>query len=154
MVIIDSLEHLETMLHIVKGFGEHLPATCKDTCEEAWALLDTVIAKYGEHYNVGDRATRVLRYGLDLFGNAVLPIAQHVLSRMATSFATHGISGYVWIISKIIGRFGNEEDPAIRDAFRQAYETVSTKVLSLLQQKPAAELPDGKLQLRYRKFYS
>ncbi|KAF8508506.1 ARM repeat-containing protein [Gautieria morchelliformis] len=141
-VLVDSLEHLETMLQIVKGFGEHLPTTCRNTYEEAWALLDTVIAKYGEHYNVGDRVTRVLRYGLDLFGTAALPIAPHVLSRMATSFEAHGISGYVWIISKVIGRFGNEEDPAIRDVFRRAYESVSTKVLSLLQQQPAAEIPD------------
>lgn len=134
------------MLHVVKSFGEVLPATCQNTCEEAWALFDTLIAKYGEHYNVGDRATRVLRYGLDLFGSAAFPITQHLLSRMATSFEAHGIPGYLWIIGKVIGRFGNEEDSAIRDAFRQAYERVSTKVLSLLQQQPAADIPDGKQQ--------
>ena len=134
------------MLHVVRSFGEVLPATCQNTCEEAWALFDTLIAKYGEHYNVGDRATRVLRYGLQLFGAAALPIAQHVLSRMTTSFEAHGVSGYLWIIGKIIGRFGHEEDPALRDVFRQAYESVSTKVLSLLQQQPASEIPDGKLR--------
>ena len=142
-LLLDCLEHLEAMLHVVKGFGEMLPATCQDTCEEVWALFDTLIAKYGQHYNVGDRATRVLRYGLDLFGPASLPITQHVLSRMTTSFEAHGISGYLWIIGKVIGRFGNEEDPAMRDAFRQTYESVSSKMVLLLQQQAAREIPDG-----------
>jgi transportin-3 len=132
------------MLHIVRGFGDELPATCQNTCEEAWTLFDTLIVKYGEHYHVGDRATRVLRYGLELFGLSALPVAPHVLSRMAMAFEAHGLSGYLWIIGKVVGRFGNEENPALRDAFQQAYERVSTKIVSLLQQQPASEIPDGK----------
>ena len=142
-LLLDCLEYLEIMLHVVRGFGDELPATCQRTCEEAWTLFDTLIAKYGEHYNVGDQATRVLRYGLELFGTTALPVARHVLSRMATSFEAHGLSGYLWIIGKVLGRFGNEEDPTLRDAFRLAYETVSTKIVSMLQQQPASEIPDG-----------
>ncbi|KAF8584964.1 ARM repeat-containing protein [Ramaria rubella] len=141
-LIVDCLEHLETMLHVVKGFGEELPANCRSTCEEAWALFDTLIAKHGDHYGIADKATRVLRYGLELFGSAVLPMAQNVLSRMGTSFEANGLSGYLWITGKVIGRFGHEENPVLREAFRQAYESATAKVLSLLQQQPASEIPD------------
>ncbi|KAF8525095.1 ARM repeat-containing protein [Hysterangium stoloniferum] len=136
------LEHLEAMLYIVRGFGDQLPAACQNTSQDAWVLFDNLIAKYGEHYSVGDHAARVIRYSIELFGTSSLPIMQQVLSRMATSFQATGLSGYMWIVGKVIGRFGDEEDPALREAFRQSYETVSEKVVAILHTKPPSDIPD------------
>ena len=140
----DSLECLETMLSVVRTFGDDLPAACQTTCQEAWGCLDLFIGKYGSDYDASDRVTRLIRHGLTFFGSAALPVAPAVVSRMTSSFETTGNPGYVWIIGKIVSEFGNEEDPNLRAAFKESYDRVSVKVLSSLQEKSPAAIPDGK----------
>lgn len=140
----DSMECLETMLSVVRTFGKDLPAACQTTCQEAWSCLDIFISKYGSEYEASDRVTRLIRHGLTFFGSAALPVASAVISRMTSSFETTGNPGYVWIIGKIVCEFGNEEDPGLRGGFKESYDRVSEKVLSLLQEKSPAAIPDGK----------
>ena len=45
MVVEDSLECLETMLSVIRTFGDELPAACQTTCQEAWSCLDLFISK-------------------------------------------------------------------------------------------------------------
>jgi transportin-3 len=139
----DGLANLEVMLHVVGSFGEHLPPSCRGTCEDVWPVFDAFLAKNGLDYDSAEHVTRVLRHALNLFGEAVLPIAPAVLGRMSTSFASSGLSCYLWIASKVHSRFGNEEDPLLRDAARDVYERSTQKLLALLQEKSAAMLPDG-----------
>jgi len=127
---------------VIKTFGDDLPAVCQATCQEAWSCLDLFISKYGSDYDASDRVTRLIRHGLTFFGPTALPVASAVVSRMTSSFETTGNPGYVWIIGKIICEFGNEEDPNLRGAFKESYGRVSTKVLSLLQEKSPAAIPD------------
>ena len=143
-VVEDSLECLETMLSVVRTFGSDLPAVCETTCQEAWSCLDLFITKYGSEYDASDRVTRLIRYGFTFFGSAALPVASAVVSRMTSSFETTGNPGYVWIIGKIVSEFGNEEDPSLRGVFKESYDRVSAKVLSSLQEKSPAAIPDGK----------
>ena len=140
----DSLECLETMLSVVRTFGDDLPAACQTTCQEAWGCLNLFIGKYGSDYDASDRVTRLIRHGLTFFGSTALPVAPAVVSRMTSSFETTGNPGYVWIIGKIVSEFGNEEDPNLRAAFKESYDRVSVKVLSSLQEKSPAAIPDGK----------
>jgi transportin-3 len=132
------------MLHVVKTFGDELPAACRGTCEEAWGVFNAFLAKFCTSFALSERTTRVLRHGIALFGAAALPVATSVLSRMATSFAATGYPGYLWISGKIIGRFGNEGDLILRDAFKGAYEASTHKVAALLQEKSPGDIPDGK----------
>lgn len=147
MIFEDSLECLETMLSVVRTFGSDLPVACQTTCQEAWSCLDLFINKYGSDYDASDRVTRLIRHGLTFFGPAALPVASAVVSRMTSSFEITGNPGYVWIIGKIVSEFGNEEDPTLRAAFKESYNRVSAKVLSLLQEKSPAAIPDGKREL-------
>jgi len=153
MAVEDSLECLETMLSVVRTFGNDLPAACHTTCQEAWSCLDLFIRKYGSDYEASDRVTRLIRHGLTFFGPAALPVAPAAVSTMTSSFETTGNPGYVWIIGKIVSEFGNEEDPNLRAAFKESYDRVSVKVLSLLQEKSAAAIPDGKENLLEEKAF-
>ena len=144
----DGLANLEVMLHVVGSFGEHLPPSCRTTCQEAWPVFDAFLVRHGSDYDSAEHVTRVLRHALNLFGEAVLPIAADMLGRMSASFASSGLSCYLWIASKVHGRFGNEEDPLLRDAVRDVYERSTQKLLAMLREKSAAMLPDGEhLQL-------
>lgn len=135
------------MLGIVDTFGEDLPPTCQSTCQEAWAIFDPFLAKYGSDYQICERTTRVLRLGLTFFGDTALPVLPSVLGQMAQSFESTGHSSYLWISGKVIGRFGNEESPQLRASFQEVYERSSHKVLELLQTKAPAQIPDGTLFL-------
>ncbi|KAI0053348.1 ARM repeat-containing protein [Auriscalpium vulgare] len=137
-----GLANLEVMLHVVGGFGEELPAACQSTCEETWSMFETFITKYGSDYETTEHVTRVLRHGLNLFGNAALGVAPAVLLRMAASFKMTGLSSYLWIASKIQSRFGNEEDTILRTAFRVVYEESTEKLSTLLQEKSPSHIPD------------
>ena len=141
------MECLETMLSVVRTFGNDLPVVCQTTCQEAWSCLDLFIINYGSNYEASDRVTRLIRHGLTFFGAAALPVTPAVVSRMTYSFETTGNPGYVWIIGKILSEFGNEEDPKLRDAFKESYDRVSAKVLSLLRDKSPAAIPDGERHL-------
>ncbi|KAJ8591523.1 ARM repeat-containing protein [Rhizopogon salebrosus TDB-379] len=137
-----GLENLEVMLHVVGPFGDQLPAACQNSCQEAWLIFDVFISKFAFDYDTSERATRVLRHGVTLFGQTALSVASSVLSRMATSFEATGFSSFLWISGKIIGRFGQEEDPALRNAFQSLYERATSKVVGLLQLKDPRDIPD------------
>jgi hypothetical protein len=139
----DGLANLEVMLHVVGSFGEQLPPTCHSTCQEVWPVFDTFLAKHGSDYESAEHVTRVLRHALNLFGPAVLTIAADVLRRMSTAFASSGFSCYLWIASKVHSRFGNEEDPLLRNAVKDMYERSTQKLFVMLREKSAAMLPDG-----------
>ncbi len=139
----DGLANLEVILHVVGSFGEQLPPTCQGTCEEVWPVFDTFLAKHGSDYDSAEHVTRVLRHALNLFGGAVLTIAADVITRMSTAFASSGLSCYLWIASKVHSRFGNEEDPLLRNAVKDVYERSTQKLIVMLREKSAAMLPDG-----------
>ncbi|CAA7258638.1 unnamed protein product [Cyclocybe aegerita] len=138
----NSLENLEVMLHVVHGYGEDLPAACQNTCEEAWAIFDTFLSKYGLNNDLAERATRVLRRGLDLFNKSTTSIAPSVLARMSFAFEGSGYPSFLWIAGKIIGRFGYTQNNDVRGAIQEIYERSTTKVAALLQVKTPGEIPD------------
>lgn len=131
------------MLSVIDTFGDELPATCRNSCQEAWAIFDPFIAKYASNYDVCERVTRVLRLGLNFFGASALPVVPSMLSRMTSAFESTSYASYLWIIGKTIGRFGNEESQAIRNSFKQTFERSSTKVVNILQNTPPSQIPDG-----------
>lgn len=131
------------MLHVVRGWGETLPAACHGTCAEIWAVFDQFLAKYGLHFPLADSTSRVLRQGLQLFSDAVLPIVPSVMARMTSCFETSGFSCYLWINSKIMGVFGQEEAPEYRALYKDTFTRCSAKVVQLMQTKSTHELPDG-----------
>ena len=142
---LDALETLEVMLRVIDTFGDVLPSACQNSCQEAWVIFDLFIAKYGSDYDVCERTSRVLRFGLNFFGSTALPVVPAVLSRMAAEFESTGHASYLWIISKIFGRFGAEDNPGLRDSFKQIFEQVSAKLVSLLQGTAPSQVPDGAL---------
>ncbi|KAF9015064.1 armadillo-type protein [Cyathus striatus] len=138
----NGLENLEIMLHVIRSFGEDLPAACQGTCEEAWTVFDAFITKYGTSYDLSERATRVIRYGVALFGFAALPVATSIITRMSLAFESTGFPCFIWIAGKVVDQFGNEEDESLRTAFRDLYERSTNKVVSLLQVKTPGDIPD------------
>ncbi|KAG5647647.1 hypothetical protein DXG03_009000 [Asterophora parasitica] len=138
----NGLENLEIMLHVIRSFGEELPQACRGTCEQAWLVCDAFLQKYGSNYDVAERTTRVLRHGISLFANSALSVASSVVGRMLLSFESTGYPSYLWIAGKVIGAFGNEEDPALRGSYQELYERSTNKVFSLLQVKTPGEIPD------------
>ena len=140
---IDGLENLEVMLHVIQGYGEDLPPACQNTCQDAWLVFDNFLFKYGSNYDLAERATRVLRRGIDLFNKSALPVATSVIARMSFSFEATGYPSFLWIAGKIIGRFGYEQNSNFRGAIKELFERSTTKVASLLQVKTAGEIPDG-----------
>lgn len=131
------------MLAVIDTFGQELPAACQNSCSEAWVVFDAFLSKYGAEYWVCERVSRVLRLGLNFFGSAAKPILPSVLSRMSAAFEVTGFASYLWIASKTIGHFGNEADPVLRAAFEQVFERTSNKLVSMLQDTPPSQIPDG-----------
>jgi transportin-3 len=144
MRTLDDLENLETMLNVVKSFGQDLPPACQDTCGEAWIVLEQLITKFGASPDIGEKVSRVLRHGISFFGDSALPVAPAVVARMSFAFEATGIPAYLWIAGKLIRQFGNEEGEEIRGSFQEVFERSTHKMVSLLQAKPPEALPDGK----------
>ncbi|EJD55376.1 ARM repeat-containing protein [Auricularia subglabra TFB-10046 SS5] len=140
--VAEGLERLEAMISVVRGFGDTLPQACQGACAEIWTVFDQFLAKYGPYFPLADTSSRVLRLGLQLFADAVLPLVPAVMERMVHCFETSGFSCYLWIIGKLYGAFGSEESPAYRELYKTAFTRVSAKVFQLLQTQSSHELPD------------
>jgi transportin-3 len=141
--VADGLENLESMLHVIRDFGDELPATCANSCQEAWAVFDPFLARYGSNYEVSEGSTRVFRHAIGLFGRSVLPIAHTVLVRLSSSFEATGFPGYLWISGKLVSAFGVDKDPTLHLAIVDVYERSTQKVIALIQERTAANIPDG-----------
>jgi transportin-3 len=131
------------MLSVIKGYGEHLPAACQGSCEEAWAVFDSFLVKYGNNFEIADRVTRVLRHGISLFGPATRSVAATALKRLSIAFDHTGYSGYMWIAGKLIANFGVDKDQELHSAITNLYTASTLKVVSILQVKDAGHVPDG-----------
>lgn len=131
------------MIFTVGPFGEALPNACAGTCEEAWAVLDAFVLKYGNEPDPAEVVTRVLRQGTTLFGQAAFGVAPAVVTRMAAAFEATALASYLWVSGKLLQAFGNEEVPALRPAFRGAFDTLVKKMAVMLTEKQPALMPDG-----------
>ncbi|EUC67243.1 mRNA transport regulator [Rhizoctonia solani AG-3 Rhs1AP] len=140
--ICDGVELLLTMLEVIGPFGEELPASCEDTCSQAWAVVDTVLTHYGGDPTVSESVCRLVRAAIPLFGDAALPVIPLVIKRAVLNFDQTGIASYPWILRKCIEAHGHTGKVALREDFKQAFELVSTKLSSLLQTQPITSIPD------------
>ncbi|KIY50561.1 ARM repeat-containing protein [Fistulina hepatica ATCC 64428] len=140
--VCDGLENLEAMLAVIGPFGDELPPACQNTCQEAWAILDGFQLKYGNNYRIVDRATRVIRHGITLFGDSALPVASSVVARMSLGFESTAISGYLWIAAKCVQMYGSQADATLLATFRDAFERSTAKLIALLQTCPPEQMPD------------
>ncbi|ELU44492.1 mRNA transport regulator [Rhizoctonia solani AG-1 IA] len=140
--ICDGVELLLTMLEIIGPFGEELPASCEDTCSQAWIVVDTVLTHHGGDPTVSESICRLLRAAIPLFGNAALPVIPLVIKRAVLIFDQTGIASYPWILRKCIEAHGHTGKVALREDFKQAFELVSKKLSTLLQTQPITILED------------
>lgn len=140
---LDALELLETMLYVVQSFGEDLPPACKNTAGEIYQVLDTLIAQQGPHYFISERACRVLRLGIQFYGDSARSLVPTFLQRVATAFQSTGFSSFLWLLGKATSFYAAEQDGSLLLAFKTAYEMASLKVFSMLKLQPAGDMPDG-----------
>lgn len=131
------------MLAIIETYGEDLPTGCANSCEEAWAIIDVILSKYGDQHDIAERTTRVIRAGLRFFGRSASLVVSSVLARMSIGFEATGFASYTWIAGKIISLFGEDDNLDMHAAIKDAYERSTTKVVTLLQGQDLRELPDG-----------
>ncbi|KAG8932286.1 Nuclear import receptor [Tulasnella sp. 418] len=140
--VADCLELLEALLHVVQSFGEELPPACQNTCPEVYVVLDSLIANYGRHYFISERACRVLKLGMQFFGDAGLPVVPQLVSRLSSAFDATGYSSFIWILGKVVGQYGATSDTIFWANLQAGYEAISEKVFSMLEDTPPSDMPD------------
>ena len=132
------------MLVVVGGYGELLPVACQATAGDTWQVMDAVLQKYGNSHEVSERVTRVLRHGLRLFDQAAKPYVPAVLASLTGKFEATGLANYVWIIGKVVDRFGVEDDSILRTAITSAFERVTAKFTAMCAESSIGLHSDGK----------
>ncbi|KAF9044615.1 ARM repeat-containing protein [Hymenopellis radicata] len=137
-----SLENLEAMLFVIRGFGEDLPSACKDTVTQTWSVFDGFLAKYGNEYDVAERTNRVLRWGIPFYGRAGRAVAPAVVRRLAALFDTSEISSYLWICGKLVQEYGHNGDEFVRGALLDVYQRSTQRLATILQTKLPTAIPD------------
>lgn len=139
----DRMEQLEKMLAVFgSSFSRHLPEDCSKTCEEAYSVVDRVLASHGNVFFISERACALLRRGLSFFGPRAAPSLIALLERLASCFEQTGNPGYVWIVGKCIDQFGRDGNITTSAALRGAFERVTSKVVQQLDNTMPAEMGD------------
>ncbi|KAG9043201.1 Nuclear import receptor [Tulasnella sp. UAMH 9824] len=140
--VADALELLETMLAVVQSFGEELPAACKDTAAEVYAVLDALIAKYGNVYFISERVCRVLKQGMQFFGNSGAALAPSLLRRVGGAYQSTGFSSFLWLQGKVVAYYGTSTDPALQLALKETLEQSSAQTFAVLKVQAPSDIPD------------
>lgn len=142
----DALERVDVYLAIIGPLPEGqggLPASCAATCEQVWAVLDALIARYGSVASIANRTCIAIRRGLVFFGDLAFAVAPAVLERLATAFELAPASDYLWITGKLVQQFAARGDAAFSAAVKGAFERESSRLFDLLQSTPPAQVPDS-----------
>ena len=139
----DRMEQLEKFLSVVGNeFWRQLAESCAKTCQEAYAVLDRIMAAHGHYYFISERVSSLLRRGLAFFGRLAVPTLPALLERLAACFEATGYPGYVWIVGKCIDQYGREAEMGLRAGLQGAFERVSGKTIKMLQDTMPADLSD------------
>lgn len=139
----DRMEQLEKMLGVVgNSFTPSLPEACSKTCEEAYSVVDRVLASHGHHFFISERACGLLRRSLTFFGPLAASTLVPLLERLASCFEQTGYPGYVWIVGKCIDQFGRDSSMATRAALQGALERLNGKVAQQMENTMPADLGD------------
>lgn len=138
------------MLAVVQSFGEELPAACKDTAAEVYAVLDALIAKYGNVYFISERVCRVLKQGMQFFGNTGAALAPSLLRRVGGAYQSTGFSSFLWLQGKVVAYYGTSTDPALQLALKETLEQSSAQTFAVLKVQAPSDIPDGQSIARCR----
>ena len=139
----DRMEQLAKVLQVVTAeLRAELPPECGATAQEAYAVLDALLARHAQVYFLSERTSALVRRALLFFRERAAPALPALLDRFASCFEVTGYSGYVWIVGKCIDQCAERAEPPLRAALASAFERVCTKVFAMLTASPPDELND------------
>lgn len=118
------------------------PVQCHKTVEGAYQVLDDLLAKHGFAYWIHSSCVNLFRRSCVFFGPLAMPVMPALLDRVSSLFQATGFSGYLWIIGRLVDRYGRIGDERFRAAVQGAFEKVSAKVLQVLENSMPREIPD------------
>lgn len=171
--ISDTLEQIDAYLSIVRTLSP-FPPSCYPTAGRVYAILDVLLENFGGVYHISEKVGSVLRRGLIFFPADLLVgagtgvegenrggrgeeggLVSQLIKRMQTSFEETGYASYLWIMGKVVDKFGDmvlsstsggETEGAGRmvgELLGRGFEGVTTSLGRLLERKVAVEIPDG-----------
>ena len=150
--MIDALEQLDSLLTPIRTL-QPFPTSCYPTATAVYGIFDTLLQHHSKTYFISDRLSSTIRRGLAFFPpEALQPVLQPLMERMASCFDETGFACYLWIIGKVTSKFGEAAVGPGGDAFAGllggAFEKVTQVLARRLGEKTAVEMPDGE----YRSF--
>ncbi|KAK4688053.1 transportin-3, partial [Tremellales sp. Uapishka_1] len=142
----DALEQIDAYLSVIKRF-EPFPESCLSTCTAVYSILDNLLARYARTYHFAERVGSLLRRGLVFFPpEALRPVIQPLMERMALAFEETGYATFLWITGKSVSRFGDfangpggEELAAL---LVRSFERTTAALGQMLAGQTAVEIPD------------
>lgn len=137
----DRLEQLARILQVIGvSLVDALPASCASTCSEAYAIIDRLLARYGDVYFLSERTSALVRRALIFFDKLAAMALPALLERFGACFESTGFSGYVWIIGKSIEQFGPHSPDVLMARLAHAFERITHKTAAMLS---TAAAPDA-----------
>lgn len=127
---------------------EPFPESCIPTALGVYQILDALLARHAKVYFISERMGSILRRGLQFFPpQALQPVVQPVMQRMASCFEETGYASYLWIIGKVTARFGESAvgpgGDALAGLLGGAFDKVTQVLAERLHSRTAIEMPDG-----------
>ena len=150
--MIDALEQLDSLLTPIRTL-QPFPTSCYPTATAVYGIFDTLLQHHSKTYFISDRLSSTIRRGLAFFPpEALQPVLQPLMERMASCFDETGFACYLWIIGKVTSKFGEAAvgpgGDALAGLLGGAFEKVTQVLARRLGEKTAVEMPDGE----YRSF--
>lgn len=140
---------MDSYLVVVRTL-DPVPEACYPTALAVYQLLDGLLERYAKVFFISERVGSVLRRGLMFFPpQALQPLVQPVLERMARSFGRTGYASYLWIIGKVASRFaemargGSAESMGLAQLLGGSFDDITRNMGKMMSVKTAIEVPDG-----------
>lgn len=141
----DALERLNVLLQANGHLSDELPPSCAATANEVWQLLLRILHSQSE-LNLLETVCSTLRRGLALFGKLALPLVPSLLDSMASCFERTGVSGFVWITSKVSDLIrtpeAQEHLAEFESHLQKSFERITHRIVELLGKSSLDDIQD------------
>lgn len=142
---VDILEQISVFFDIIRPdipIGQ--PHPCVTFVSELWPVLDVTLANFGQVLTVSEPLCKCFNSFIVSYGPHFVPLLPQLMERIVNAFDSTGLSGYLWVSSKLIREYakGDGEHPCF-EFIKRLSQTMFVK----MQAQEINNMPDGKCRI-------
>ncbi|CAG8580296.1 14524_t:CDS:2 [Funneliformis caledonium] len=136
-VIADSRKETNTI-----DVNSGLVHPCITIIKDLWPVFDLLLVQFGSDSHLSEILCKCFKYCVVFYRISFRPLLPDLMERLVTVFGQTHLSCYLWVATKCVQEYSDDEGTEMTMAMISFVERLSVTMFSLLNGKKSAEIPD------------